>query len=44
MQTPDIAASGAPQPAGPPVQAAPPGLPPRVQPQGSPRGITIPGQ
>ena len=44
MQTPDIAASGAPQPAGPPVQAAPPGLPPRVQPPGSPRGITIPGQ
>ena len=44
MQTPDIAASGAPQPAGPPVQAAPAAMPPGVKPPGSPRTIPIPGQ
>jgi len=42
-QTPDLAASGVPQPAGPPQQAsAPPGGPPNVMPAGSPRRIDIP--
>ena len=44
MQTPDIAASGAPQPAGPPQQASPAVGPPGVKPPGAPRTIPIPGQ